>query len=64
MARKCSRKVTAAPKKDWDWVSADETGCSQPSERFPGTNPLSPCLPLPSLPPPPSSLPDPPCCHQ
>lgn len=62
--RRCSRRVNVAPEKGWDWVSADETGCSAPTERSPGINPLS----LPPPPPPPllplSSLPGPPHCLQ
>lgn len=58
--RRYSRKESVPPKKNWDWASADETGCFPPNERSPETNP--PCPPL--LLPPPSSLPDPPCCHQ
>lgn len=55
--RRCSKRVNGALKTGWDWGSADETGCSAPSERSPETNPPSPPLPPLRLPPPVSSLP-------
>lgn len=58
--RRYSRKERVAPKKNRDWVSADETGCFPPSERSPEINPPSPPL----LPPSPSSPSNPLCCHQ
>lgn len=58
--RRYSMRENDAPKKDWDWVSAAETGCSPPSGRSAEINPLSPPLLLS----PPSSLPGPPRCHQ
>lgn len=56
--RRCSRRGTEAPKRDW--LTADGHGCFLPSGRFPEINPLSP----PPLIPPSSSLPGPPCSHR
>lgn len=56
--RRCSRRGTEAPKRDW--LTADGHGCFLPSGRSPEINPLS----LPPLIPPSSSLPGPPCSHQ
>lgn len=61
--RRCSQTENLLPKTGWCWVSADETGCSPPSERSPEINPLFP-PPLLPPPPPPSSPQGPPRCHR